>query len=48
MEEQKRQIEEKLALKNVDKERDREFFHKIGHQSSDIYYVNEDRRIAKT
>jgi len=46
MEEQKKQIEEKQRLRSQDKIKDREFFHEVGCQSSDVYYINEDKRIA--
>lgn len=44
MEEQKKQIEAKRAVKGVSRQQDKEFFHKVGAQSSDVYYINEDKK----
>ena len=44
MDEQKKQIEAKNATKGVRRELDKEFFHKVGAQSSDVYYINEDKK----
>ena len=43
-EEQKKQIDEKNAHKGVDKVQDKEFFNKMGKYSSDVYYINEDKK----
>ena len=45
-EEQKKQIEAKKKVERDEKLKDREFYDKIGCKSSDIYYINEDKKIA--
>ena len=45
-EEQKKQIEAKRLINSGKKGEDREFFERIGHKSSDVYYINEDKKKA--
>lgn len=45
-EEQKKQIEAKAIVNAQQKPKDQEFFHKVGAKSSDVYYINEDKKKA--
>lgn len=44
MQEQKKQIEARNATKGLRREEEKKFFHQTGKQSSDVYYVNQDRK----
>ena len=45
-EEQKKQIEAKRKVEREEKLKDRQFYDEIGCKSSDIYYINEDKKVA--
>lgn len=38
-----KQIEAKRAQKGVQRQLDKDFFNNVGFQSSDKYYINQDR-----
>ena len=43
-EEQKKQIEEKKMIDQIERTREKDYFNKVGINSSDIYYVNADKK----
>ena len=45
-EEQKRQIEDKRLINGNVRTLEKEYFHKVGANSSDVYYINEDKKKA--
>ena len=46
-EEQKKQIEEKRIIEAAERNREKAYFNDVGVNSSDIYYVNADKKAAQ-